>query len=57
MENIWLKSYPPGVPAQVDIKEHRSLGEVFDKSVARFGSLPAFINMGSSRFLVEAEGK
>jgi long-chain acyl-CoA synthetase len=48
MENIWLKSYPPGVPAQVDINEHRSLGEVFDKSVARFGSLPAFINMGHS---------
>jgi long-chain acyl-CoA synthetase len=48
MENVWLKNYPPGVPAQVDIKEHRSLGEVFDKSVARFGSLPAFINMGHS---------
>ncbi|MGO9174012.1 MAG: AMP-binding protein [Rhodomicrobium sp.] len=46
MENIWLKSYPPGVPAEADIQEHRSLGEVFDKSVARFGSLPAFVNMG-----------
>src|SRR5208337_3673030 len=48
MENIWLKSYPPGVPAEVDIQEHRSLGEVFDKSVARFGSLPAYVNMGQT---------
>ena len=46
MENIWLKSYPPGVPAEVDIQEYRSLGEIFDKTVARFGSLPAYINMG-----------
>ena len=55
MENIWLRSYPPGVPAQVDIKEHRSLGEVFDKSVARFGSLPAFINMGHTISYSELE--
>ena len=55
MENIWLKSYPPGVPAQIDIKEFRSLGEVFDKSVARFGSLPAFINMGHSISYSELE--
>ncbi len=48
MENIWLKSYPPGVPAEVDIQEHGSLGEVFDRSVARFGPLPAFVNMGRS---------
>jgi long-chain acyl-CoA synthetase len=46
MENIWLKSYPAGVPAEVDIYEHRSLGAVFDKSVACFGSHPAFVNMG-----------
>jgi long-chain acyl-CoA synthetase len=55
MENIWLKNYPPGVPAQIDIKEFRSLGEVFDKSVARFGSLPAFINMGHSISYSELE--
>ena len=55
MENIWLKSYPPGVPAQIDIQEYRSLGEVFDKSVARFGSLPAFINMGHTISYSELE--
>jgi long-chain acyl-CoA synthetase len=46
VENIWLKSYPAGVPAEVDVHEHRSIGELFDKSVARFGALPAYVNMG-----------
>ncbi|MGA7327197.1 MAG: AMP-binding protein [Rhodomicrobium sp.] len=45
MENIWLKSYAAGMPAEVNIHEYRSLGEVFDKSVARFGPLPAYVNM------------
>ncbi len=46
MESIWLKSYPPEMPAQVDIHEYRSLGDVLEKSVKRFGPLPAFANMG-----------
>ena len=46
MESIWLKSYPPAIPAEVNIHEHRSLAEVLDKSAARYGSLPAFVNMG-----------
>lgn len=33
------------MPAEVNIHEYRSLGEVFDKSVARFGPLPAYVNM------------
>ena len=40
------ESYPAGVPAEVDVHEHRSLGAFFDKSVACFGSRPAFVNMG-----------
>ena len=48
MNPIWLKSYPPGVPAEVNVDEYRSLSEVFDKSVAKFGPLPAFANMGTT---------
>ena len=55
MENIWLKSYPDGVPAQADIHEHRSLGEVLEKSVARFGSRPAYGNMGQTMSYAELE--
>jgi long-chain acyl-CoA synthetase len=48
MEPIWLKSYPKGIPAQVDVREYRSLCDVFDASVRNFATLPAFVNMGSA---------
>jgi long-chain acyl-CoA synthetase len=48
MEKIWLKHYPPGVPAEIDYREFRSLGELFEKSVAKFGDRPAYCNMGST---------
>ena len=36
MERIWLKSYPPGVPAEIDYKSYKSLGDLFEKSVAQY---------------------
>ncbi len=45
MEKIWLKSYPAGVAAEVNVDEHQSLGELFDRSVAAFGQRAAFVNM------------
>jgi hypothetical protein len=32
VEKIWLKSYPPGVPAEIDPGAYRSLKEVFERS-------------------------
>lgn len=46
MEKIWLRSYPPGVPAEIDPTEHASLVDLFERSVARFADLPAFTHMG-----------
>jgi long-chain acyl-CoA synthetase len=46
MERIWLKSYPEGVPAEIDYKANRSLGELFDKSAALFRERAAFHSMG-----------
>ena len=48
MERIWLKSYPPGVPAEVDYKAYRSLGDLFEKSVAQYRERPAFHSMGKT---------
>lgn len=48
MEKIWLKSYPPGVPAEVDVEEFRSLGELFERSVARFADRTAYVCMGKA---------
>jgi long-chain acyl-CoA synthetase len=46
VERIWLKSYPPGVPADIDPSEYASLVEVFDKGVQRYADRPGFHSMG-----------
>ena len=48
LEKIWLRSYQPGIPAEVDLSEYNSLAEMFERSVARFRERVAYINMGAS---------
>ncbi len=48
MDKIWLKHYPQGVPAEINPRQYASLKEVFEKSCARFGDLPAFTNMDAT---------
>ena len=47
MKPIWLKSYPPGIPAEINVDEYRSVGDVFTKTVEKFGPRTAFVNMGT----------
>ncbi len=55
MEKIWLKHYPPGVPAEIDVGEYASVRDVFDESVARFASRPSFTCMGKSLSFAELD--
>ena len=48
MDRIWLKSYPKGVPAEIDVNTYASLRDVFDSVVAEFGPRPAYTCMGKS---------
>ena len=48
VEKIWLKHYPKGVPAEIDIKEYGSIRDVFEESVAKYASRRAFTCMGKS---------
>ncbi len=48
MERIWLKSYPAGVPAEVDYKQYKSVGDLVDKKVVEFSDRPAFHCMGKT---------
>ena len=48
MEKIWLKSYPTGVPAEIDYRQHASIGALFEASVAKFRDRPAYHNMGKT---------
>ncbi len=45
---IWLASYPPGVPAEIDPEYHRSLVELLDHSVHRYAHCPAFQSFGET---------
>ncbi|MBK9614896.1 MAG: AMP-binding protein [Uliginosibacterium sp.] len=46
MEKIWLASYPPGVPAEVDVTRYNSIGELFEQSADRWGDRIAYYCMG-----------
>jgi long-chain acyl-CoA synthetase len=47
MDRIWLKSYPVGVPADVDPSQLRSLKELVEKTCAEHADRVAFIQMGA----------
>jgi long-chain acyl-CoA synthetase len=46
VEKIWLKEYPPGVPAEIDLNEFTSVKDILEKSCQRFADSPAYSNMG-----------
>jgi long-chain acyl-CoA synthetase len=48
MERIWLKSYPEGVPAEIDAKTVGSLGDFIKASVEKFRNRTAFLSMGKA---------
>lgn len=48
MEKIWLKSYPSGVPAEINPDAYQSITDVFDQSCKEFKNNPAYYNMGKT---------
>lgn len=48
MEQVWIKNYPQGIPAEVDVHAFASLREVLLTSCGRFADLPAYSNMGAT---------
>ena len=48
MDRIWLKNYPPGVPAEIDPSAYSSLVAIFEESFKAHRGKKAFICMGSS---------
>ena len=45
MERIWLKSYPEGVPADINPTAYASLGDFFAASVERYRDRAAYVSM------------
>jgi long-chain acyl-CoA synthetase len=48
MDKPWLQSYPRGIPAEIDVSEFKSLGDLFERSCRAYGGQTAYINMGKS---------
>ena len=45
-ERVWLASYPPGVPAEIDWRATPSLKHLLERSCQRFADRPAFSSLG-----------
>jgi long-chain acyl-CoA synthetase len=48
VDRIWLKSYPAGVPTDIDPGEYASLKDMFEEASAAYRNLPAYTNMGAT---------
>jgi long-chain acyl-CoA synthetase len=55
MEKIWLKSYPPGMTAEISFNEYKSVGELFEKNCKKFADRPAFTCMGKTLTFAEVD--
>ncbi len=48
MEKIWLKQYPAGVPAQIQVDLYASLVTLMEESFTKYRNLPAYLFMGKT---------
>ena len=45
MDRFWLKSYPPGVPADIDPSAYPSVVALFEESFSKYRDKPAYVCM------------
>ena len=55
MEKIWLKNYPPGVPAEIDPEQVQSIKHLFEGACRQHAAAPAFSNLGKSLSYAEMD--
>jgi len=57
MEKVWVKSYPAGVPAEVDVSKYASIPDVFRVACQRFADKPCLRCMGVTLSFREVEAQ
>ncbi len=57
MQKVWFDSYPEGIPHEIDPESYQSLIDIFDQSVQKYSSYPAFYNMGTTLTYAELNQK
>jgi long-chain acyl-CoA synthetase len=55
MERLWLRHYPPGVPAEIDPSRYQSLVAMFEEGFKAFADREACICMGKSLSYAELD--
>jgi long-chain acyl-CoA synthetase len=55
VERIWLKAYPKGVPAEIDVNAYASIRDVFDQVIGQFAPRAAYTCMGKSITFAELD--
>lgn len=53
MDKFWIRSYPPGVPAEIDYTRYRSLVHLLEDAFAKYAERNAYVCM--DRFLTYAD--
>ncbi|WP_298833923.1 long-chain-fatty-acid--CoA ligase [uncultured Piscinibacter sp.] len=48
MDKNWLKQYPAGVPANIDVAQYASLVALLEESLKKYAALPAYKFMGKA---------
>jgi long-chain acyl-CoA synthetase len=55
MDKFWLKSYPKGVPENVDINQYQSLVQLMDEAFTKYAAKPAYECMGKKMTFGEVD--
>ncbi|MCC5793628.1 MAG: AMP-binding protein [Chromatiales bacterium] len=55
MEKTWLRSYPPGMPQELELPPGETLVTQFDEAVRRFADRPAFSSLGRTISFAELD--
>ena len=48
-DRIWLRSYPPGVPSDIDVTRYASMVDMMEESFKKFADRPAYSFMGKTQ--------
>jgi long-chain acyl-CoA synthetase len=55
MEKVWLRSYPPGVPEELELDPAETLVSSFETACRDYPDLPAFTNFGRTMSYAELD--
>ena len=55
MDKVWLRSYPAGVPAEIDVTQYASMNDMLAQACRKFAHLPAFRNLDTTLTFEQVE--